>query len=277
MPGALPPAPVRARACVPAPALLVLALLAACARAEAAGPDPQAAPAPVPAIAVLIDDMGYRRAEGLRALALPGPLAFAFLPHTPHAAALARLAHLRGKDVLLHQPMEPAPARAPEPGGLHAGMGADELDRTLAANLAAVPHARGVNNHMGSLLTRDPRAMRLLMTALRRRGGLYFVDSRTTPRSVAWRAARSAGVPSIERDVFLDNEPDPGRIRARFTELVARAHERGAALAIGHPRPGTLAVLARELARLDAHGVRLVAVSRLVARASAAGRALARY
>ncbi|MGB5719555.1 MAG: divergent polysaccharide deacetylase family protein, partial [Woeseiaceae bacterium] len=34
-------------------------------------------------VAIIIDDLGYQLAAGRRAIALPGPIAFAVLPGTP--------------------------------------------------------------------------------------------------------------------------------------------------------------------------------------------------
>src|SRR3990172_819651 len=60
----------------------------------------------LPAIALIVDDMGYRHRDGQRVLALPYPLTYSFLPHAPSSRELAERAHLLGRDVLLHLPME---------------------------------------------------------------------------------------------------------------------------------------------------------------------------
>ena len=56
-------------------------------------------------LALVVDDLGYDRAAGLRAVALPGPIACAVLPHAPYSRLLAEAARARGKEVLLHLPM----------------------------------------------------------------------------------------------------------------------------------------------------------------------------
>jgi polysaccharide deacetylase 2 family uncharacterized protein YibQ len=117
---------------------------------------------------------------------------------------------------------------------------------------------------MGSLLTRHPGHMDWLMSEMNAQGGLFFVDSVTTVRTVAAHVALERGLPTTRRDVFLDSAADPDSIRRQFARLLAVAHEQGSALAIGHPYPGTLQVLAEVLPQLGMYGVRLVPVSQLI-------------
>jgi hypothetical protein len=123
-----------------------------------------------------------------------------------------------------------------------------------------------MNNHMGSRATADPAAMRAVMGVLRARG-LYFLDSRTTPDSVAEQVAREAGIPALRRDVFLDLVSEPESIRHALEQAVARAKAQGSAVAIGHVHPLTIEILAHELPRLGPD-VRLVRPSELLRGAS---------
>lgn len=140
----------------------------------------------------------------------------------------------------------------------------NELAAKLKSGLASVPFVRGINNHMGSLLTQVDEPMHWLMHTLREAGDLYFIDSRTSAHSIAARVAYEVGVPNFSRDVFLDNERNTAEIFAQFERLVARARSRGSALAIGHPFPETLEVLEWVLPQLAAYGVELVPLSRLI-------------
>lgn len=221
---------------------------------------------PLPAIALIIDDLGNRREQGKRVVSLPGPVACAFLPYGPYTDLLARHAHAHNKEVLLHLPMqavEHAPVMLGR-GVLTLDMTEQQFKATLDYDMAAVPHLSGLNNHMGSLLTRHPGTMAWLMDAIAQRGDLFFVDSRTTSATVAEQLAVEYGIPNTARNVFLDNVPAPAAVRAQFRKLVAMARRNGTALGIGHPYPGTLEVLAGELRTLEQQGVRLLPVSRLI-------------
>ena len=223
-----------------------------------------------PSIALIIDDLGYRWDEGLRATRLPGAVTVAILPHTAHTLSLAREANEQGKEILLHLPMQPSEAdEQPGPGALEISQTRAEFEAVLADDLAAVPLARGVNNHMGSLLTRQLGAMRWLMEDLRRHGGLYFLDSFTTPASVGLEAAREEGVPALRRDVFLDPDRTPDAIASQWNRLLGRARRNGFAIGIGHPYPATLELLERVLPEISADGVMLVPQSVLMPKGSA--------
>lgn len=222
--------------------------------------------APTPEICIIIDDLGYRLHEDLTAATLPGPLAFAIMPHTPHAVRIARIATAGGKDVLLHLPMEALQKqknRLLGPGALTFDMSQEEFTKTLQDDLDSIPGVIGVNNHMGSLLTAHAGRMAWLMRSLRS-AHKFYIDSMTSRMSVAGDVAREMDVPFLKRDVFLDNRRDDRSIRAQFHELVRLARSRGRALAIGHPYPETLRVLETELHRLDDYGVRLVSVRRMI-------------
>ena len=215
-----------------------------------------------PAVAIIVDDLGNRYADDHAAISLPGPIAYGILPFTPLGRSLAHTANAEGREVLLHLPMEADDDNhLLGPGALNMQMNRDDFVVAVRNALADVPHLSGVNNHMGSLLTRDPERMRWLMDEIRTRGGLVYVDSRTTSETAARQAALEANVPYIARDVFLDNNRSPAYIHAQFDRLVALALERGSAVGIGHPYPETTAVLLERLGALER--VRLVSLAEL--------------
>jgi len=211
-------------------------------------------------LSIIIDDLGHRLAEGERATQLPGPVMCAVLPQTPHAGWLAQRAHAAGKEVILHLPMQPHSDKNPGAGSLAANKSETEWRAHLDRNLASVPHVIGVNNHMGSRLTADPRAMRWLMPALRERR-LFFIDSLTTPGSLGARTARAHGLPTLTRDLFLDRDPAPTAIDMKLDQLEKLAKARGHALAIGHPYPATLDALERWLPELASRGITVIPVT----------------
>lgn len=214
-------------------------------------------------IAIVIDDLGYSLARGKAAARLPGAVTLAVLPHSPHGQVLAEFAHLQGKEVMLHTPMSNLGGRPLDKGGLTDAMDRSTFISVLRGNLEAIPYVRGVNNHMGSLLTQNRRAMQWLMGELQGRS-LYFVDSRTSAGSVAANVAREQRIPAASRDVFLDNERDCAKIGRQFAALIRQARREGESIAIGHPYPETLRFLAAALPRLEPLEVDLVFVSALL-------------
>lgn len=213
-----------------------------------------------PAITLIIDDLGYNLRNGLRAVNLPGPVTVAILPHTPFSKRLATQANQQGKTIMLHAPMTNVHQRSPGPGALSPDMDRTVFDQTLEKALADIPFVQGVNNHMGSELTQDGQRMKWLMEAVAKRK-LFFIDSKTTAKSVAAETAKEHGIPSMSRDIFLDHIRTPEAVSEAFDALIVRAKRKGYAVAIGHPHRVTLDVLEARLPELKQHGIRLVSVS----------------
>lgn len=227
-------------------------------------PDPKILPGR-PLVAIVIDDMGYQQKTGMALLALDLPLSFAFLPFTPFSAALQQEAQNRGRDILLHLPLEPMdPKSNPGPGALTTAMDPQTMRDLFREDLQAVPKAIGINNHMGSRFTANPQAMQTLMTLVQTQtGNLFFLDSMTSSDSVAYDLARKMGVKTERRTVFLDNDQNSEKILAQLDLLVQLAGEHGQAVGIGHPYPATLEALRRYQSRLRTR-TEMVGVSRLV-------------
>jgi hypothetical protein len=218
-----------------------------------------------PRVAIIIDDLGYQLEVGRRAIGLPGPVTFAVLPGTPRAAALAEWAHERGKEVLLHLPLQAnSDDKDDEPIGIDLDMSRETLASTFDVALSSVPYVIGVNGHRGSLLTRHPGHMQWLMEEIRARDDLFFVDSYTTAHSVALQMATEAGVSAVRRDVFLDPDQSPETVVRQFERMKRLARKRGFVVAIGHPYRSTLELLERELPKLREQGIELVTISELV-------------
>lgn len=231
-------------------------------------------PAPSPSgparIALVFDDMGVDRRLSAEVIALPGPLTVSFLPYAEHLTEQVSAAKRAGHEVMLHLPMEPEGRASPGPNALLMALDDDEIRRRLVLNLDRFSGYVGVNNHMGSRFTADAAKMGLVIAVLHERG-LFFLDSRTSPRSVGLAVARAAGVPSIARDVFLDHDPRLFPIEGQLRETVAIARKHGQASAIGHPHPGTIAAVRAWLEARDP-GLVLVSVSSLLPSAATAMR-----
>lgn len=214
-----------------------------------------------PTLAIIIDDLGYALASGLSVAELPAPLTLSVIPATPHSERIARAGLERGKEIMVHLPMASDSRPTSDPLTLSPGLSQRAFDLIVDRALTAVPGATGVNNHMGSTLTRDRSAMAWLMYQVNARG-MFFIDSRTTPETVAAEVAAEFDVPHASRSVFLDNEQDEAAIEANLLRAVSVALRDGAAVAIGHPYPETIAVLRDALPRLP-HGVTLAPASTL--------------
>lgn len=231
--------------------LLALLTLALVLTGAAHAAPVQSAAKPDPAyLTLIIDDLGQNPARDSRTLALPGPVTLAIMPDTPHATEFAHQAHKAGKTVILHMPMDPATG----PYAWHPELPLTELENRLNAALLKVPYAAGINNHMGSRMTAQPVAMGWLMAELQRRH-MFFVDSRTSARTVAAAQAQKIGLASVSRDVFLDDERTAEAITRQLHIGIELARRQGSAVLIGHPYPVTLDVLERELPRLKAQGI----------------------
>ncbi len=218
-----------------------------------------------PRIAIIIDDLGYHLANGRRAISLPGPVTFSFLPGSPRAKILANHAHASGKEVLLHLPLQAYSTDGrDEPSEIGLDMSRVRVGDMFSRALEAVPHVVGINSHRGSLLTRHPGHMAWLMDEIAKRERLFFIDSYTTHHSVALQIARESGIEAVKRDVFLDPDRAPETVAREFERMKALARQRGQVVAIGHPYPSTLELLERELPRLIEEGFELVNVSELV-------------
>lgn len=227
---------------------------------------PRVAPPPRrPQVAIVIDDLGWDLQAAQSLLALDAPLSFAILPAAPYQSYIVQEAQRRGRDVLLHLPMEPHGYPDIDPGrdALLSRMHAAELAAHLERALQVLPTVVGVNNHMGSRLTENREAMRVVMQHLKQHN-LFFLDSRTSLHSLAYHTAREMGVRTAQRHIFLDHEVHRDKIAQRLDDLMALANTHGWAIGIGHPYPETLQALQQSLSTLRRSGVELVPVSYLV-------------
>lgn len=213
-----------------------------------------------PTIAIIIDDMGHNRIQGERLIALDQPLTLAFLPFRRYTTLLAERAHKRQKEIMLHAPMANTRLLELGPGGLKPDMSQGELALTLRRALKSIPHVQGVNNHMGSLLTQQLKAMDWVMAELNDYP-VYFVDSRTIASSVAGDVAAAYRIPTLSRDVFLDHEQTEEYVDRQFRLLIKRAKENGSAVGIGHPHKVTVDYLEKRLPELDEEGIAVATVS----------------
>lgn len=216
-------------------------------------------------VAIIIDDIGYRKTDGAT-LQLPGNITYAILPHTPFGKTLAEQANAKHREVILHIPMEAENGKTLGPGALTTNMDEASIRESLTHSFDEIPFAIGINNHMGSKLTKLYSPMAWTMRYLKE-NDLFFIDSVTTRNSKARKIARHFGVPNLSRHIFLDNELNQAYISEQFTRLIDQAKKYKFVVAIAHPHPETVEALRYLIPQLEAHNIELVGISQLLPQA----------
>jgi polysaccharide deacetylase 2 family uncharacterized protein YibQ len=218
-----------------------------------------------PKMAIVIDDLGGEDSVSHELLQKNLPVTFSILPFSPKGRALALEAHRKGREIILHLPMEPHgyPKIKPGKGALLDEMNEEELFRQLSKDIEAVPYIQGVNNHMGSQLMEDPEKIRVILSEVKRRN-LFFLDSRTTPQTVGLETARSLGLMAAERDIFLDHPADGKDVKQQLEQLIQIALSTGKAIGIGHPHPSTIQSLEEMIPRIKERGIQIVPLSEII-------------
>jgi len=216
-------------------------------------------------VAIIIDDLGWNKESADALLNIDAPICFAILPHLPFSKIIADEAGLKHRDVLLHLPMEPYGYPHKDPGikPLTDDMNKNDIEALIKDYISEIPHIVGINNHMGSKFTENERGMRYVMEILKDKN-LFFIDSFTTPKSLAYQTAKTLGVKTARRQVFLDNEEDEEYIKGQIEKLIIIAQRDNFAIGIGHPHPQTINVLQKMVPLMKENGIEIVPVSELV-------------
>jgi polysaccharide deacetylase 2 family uncharacterized protein YibQ len=217
-----------------------------------------------PRIAIIIDDIGYDRKIAFALSELDPNITFSVLPFAPYGKQISEKLHKKKMQLMLHLPMEPVeyPNANPGPGAILTTMNPDQLIDQLQRDLKDIPYIVGVNNHMGSKFTAHSDQMNQVFTILKKEK-LFFIDSRTAPKSRGKASARLLKLEFAQRDVFLDNLQEIDYITSQFKELIDLAKRHGSAIGIGHPYKATLETLAIELPKLK-NKIEIVRASDLI-------------
>lgn len=228
-------------------------------------PPPAKPKATRPRLAIVIDDFGYSRSRTVKSiLALDLPLTLAIIPTLPYSKDLITRARARGMLPILHLPMEPRTEQPEDVTWIATGMSGPEIVGHVKRYLDATPGVAGVNNHLGSLATEDGRVMEAALSVVKGRK-LFYLDSLTSEKSIAYTMAKQMGIPTARNDIFLDADTeDADVVEQRLLSLIDLARRRGHAIGIGHPKRWTYEAIARNVDRLKASGVELVLLSELV-------------
>lgn len=216
--------------------------------------------------AIIIDDCGYNASAVEKFLTLQQQFTFAILPGERSSKTIAERVSRAGYEVLLHQPMEPHGYPGINVGkrAIILGMSAEKIRIMLEMNLQDIPRAVGVNNHMGSRLTEEREPMEYVVRYLKERG-LFYVDSYTSTRSVAYSTAKAMGLPTLRNQVFLDEHDSLEYIKKQLDKVGALALKHGRVIAIGHAeRRFIIPALAEKLPKFKEKGIEIVPVSELL-------------
>ncbi|WP_410981827.1 divergent polysaccharide deacetylase family protein [Bacillus cereus] len=189
-------------------------------------------------VAIVIDDFGNNMKGTERMLSLPIPLTVAVMPFLPSTKQDAIAAHEKGHEVIIHMPMEPIKGKKEwlGPKAITTDLSDYEIENRIEQAIQEVPHAIGMNNHMGSKVTADERIMRIILSVCKKHG-LFYLDSKTNPNSVVPKIGKELGVPIVENQLFFDDVYTPSHITKQAQVLLQRIKEKPVVVAIGHVGP----------------------------------------
>ncbi|MCD6281411.1 MAG: divergent polysaccharide deacetylase family protein [Deltaproteobacteria bacterium] len=213
-------------------------------------------------VAIIVDDMGLSMKAAKKLGSINAALTFSILPFRPYSREVAWYLHSRGKELILHLPME-GNGKNPGKGAIYTYMRPEDIRSILSNDLSQIPFISGVNNHMGSKVTQDKAIMSIVYEEINKKG-LFFVDSLTTRDSVCKAVALKTGIPFASRDVFLDNKPTYKYISTQLRKLIFIGRYYRSAIGICHPHPMTIYVLKKEIPKLERQDVELVPVSTFI-------------
>ena len=219
-------------------------------------------------LAIIIDDFGYSGEGTEQMLDLPFDFTAALMPFSPNTAEDLALIKEKGKEYIVHMPMESKTGKKEWVGdkGIFENMTDEEIKAVTNEALDIVEGAVGVNNHMGSKITADERSLSAVFDVIKERN-LLFIDSVTEADTIAKDLGDKMGIKVFERDVFLDSTDDVETIKKNILKAGRVACDKGYAIAIGHVGPeggrATARALKESLGELEKMGVELITVSRL--------------
>lgn len=208
--------------------MIMLALLA-CLLPGTAAAEPQKT------AVIVIDDFGNNGRGTQEIMELPFKVTVAVMPFLKYTKSDAERAHAAGHEVIVHMPMEALGGQKMGlgPGAITTNLSEDEIRKRVHAAIDDVPHAVGMNNHMGSKVTVNPRVMRVILEVCKERG-IYFLDSHTNYRSIVGKVAEEVKIPSLENHIFLDDIHKASAIKKQFKLMRTHLKDHNICIAIGH-------------------------------------------
>ena len=191
-------------------------------------------------LVLIIDDVAtFEHAGMIKSLGLKiTPSIFPATKTHPDTPSIARSFEF----YMIHLPMQAKHFDSPEIGTLTINESFESMHEKIKKIRKDFPRAVYTNNHTGSRFTSDFNAMDRAYMALIDQG-FIFVDSKTIAQTAVAKAAKKHNQPYISRDIFLDDNPSAAAVRRELVAAVNLAKKRGYAIAIGHPKKNTIAVI----------------------------------
>ena len=191
-------------------------------------------------LVLIIDDVAtFEHASMIKSIGLKiTPSIFPATKTHPDTPNIARTFEF----YMIHLPMQAKHFDSPEIGTLTINESFESMHEKIKKIRKDFPRAKYTNNHTGSRFTSDYDAMDKAYRALIEQG-FIFVDSKTIAQTAVARAAKKYNQPYISRDIFLDDDPSAAAVRRELVAAVNLAKKRGYAIAIGHPKKNTIAVI----------------------------------
>ena len=191
-------------------------------------------------LVLIIDDVAtFEHASMIKSIGLKiTPSIFPATKTHPDTPNIARTFEF----YMIHLPMQAKHFDSPEIGTLTINESFESMHEKIKKIRKDFPRAKYTNNHTGSRFTSDYDAMDKAYRALIEQG-FIFVDSKTIAQTAVARAAKKYNQPYISRDIFLDDDPSAAAVKRELVAAVNLAKKRGYAIAIGHPKKNTIAVI----------------------------------
>ena len=194
-----------------------------------------------PKLVIIIDDV-VSKSQKDKILNIGYPITMAFLPPNgvqKESAIIAQNLPFH----MIHFPMQASKNfKNIEIDTLNISDSYEKIEARVKKIRDLYPNTTYTNNHTGSDFTENYEAMDKLFRALKKYN-FIFVDSKTTPNSVAKELSIKYQMPYIVRDTFLDNDRSFTAIQNQLKDAIRVAKKQGFAIAIGHPYEVTFQVL----------------------------------
>ncbi|MCT4575513.1 MAG: divergent polysaccharide deacetylase family protein [Alphaproteobacteria bacterium] len=214
-------------------------------------------------IAIVIDDCGIEKDNTLYiSNNFPKEISLSFLPYANDLQEQVDIAAANQHEIMLHLPMEAISYNEKGIQTLRETWDDDKLLKETINHLDSFEGYRSVNNHTGSKLTQNHDKMLVVLNELKRRN-LPFLDSVTISSSIAYETAQEIGLPTAERNVFIDHKNDIEYIIKQLEKAEKIAKNNGLAIIIGHPRDNTVVALEAWLKTIAERNINLIPVSKV--------------